>query len=75
MVQSSKGTKRPKKSKRPDNRPAKKRYWTSGRLAYRKVRNLVRSGYAPMEALKLWEATRKRNKGEIPYEKISKLSR
>lgn len=57
---------RAKKTKRPDSRPARARYWNSGRLAIRKVRNLVRSGYSPREALKIWEDTRKREKGKIP---------
>lgn len=67
-------TSRPKKTKRPDKRPARARYWNSGRLALHKVRNMVKcSGMDPLEALELWESTRKRNKGTIPYSKIKKL--
>jgi len=68
-----KGSKRGKKCKKPDRRPARARYWTSGNLAYRKVRNLVRSGFEPMKALELWEATRKRNKGAINIAQIAKI--
>lgn len=73
MVKSSKGAKRPKRCKKSDTRPARARYWASGHLALRKVRNLVRSGFEPMKALALWEATRKRKKGEIHIAKIAKL--
>lgn len=76
MTKAPKQAKRGKKCKRPDTRPARNRYWNSGRLALKKIRNLVRSGYTPREALRLWEETRKRNKGAIPsLKKIDRLSR
>ncbi len=67
---------RSKKGKRPDKRPSRPRYWNSGRLALRKIRNLVRSGYSPREALRLWTETRKRHQGVIPsFSKIDNLPR
>lgn len=42
-----------------NNRPSRTRYWASGRLMERKVRNLVRHcGYSYEEALALWLRTR-----------------
>lgn len=58
--------KRGKKCKRPDQRPARRRYWTRGRLALKKLRNLIRSGYSPEAALAYWTKTRKRYYGELP---------
>lgn len=75
-VSSRKGKKKSQKGRpAPDKRPARARYWASGNLAYRKVRNLVRSGYKAMDALNLWESTRKRKKGEINIARIAKLDR
>lgn len=59
--------------KRPRNSPAGPRYWRSGRLALRKLRNLVRSGYSPREALKVWTEARKRYYGELPT--LTKIDR
>jgi len=49
-----------KKSKRPDTRPGRSRYWSSGRLAKNKVRNLVRhNGFASeAEAAVFWRSVR-----------------
>lgn len=49
-----------KKSKRPDNRPARERYWRLHRLREHKVRNLVRyRGMTPEAAVKFWVSVRK----------------
>jgi len=54
-----------KKTKRPDKRPARARYWISGRLARRKVRNLVaHNGFASeADARAYWTGVRKRFAG------------
>ena len=52
--------------KRADPRPARPRYWASGRLALKKIRNLVRSGYTVQRAFKTWAAARKRYAGALP---------
>ena len=51
-----------KKTKRPDRRPARARYWRSGRLAERKIRNLLRSGQfeSLADARAYWLSVRKR---------------
>lgn len=49
----------PKVRKSPDKRPARARYWNSGRLAFNKIRNLVLSGYTLDKAVDLWDAARK----------------
>lgn len=59
--------------KRSCKNPARPKYWRSGRLALRKLRNLVRSGYSPREALKVWTAARKRYSGELPT--LTKIDR
>ena len=70
---------RPKKTKRPDNRPARSRYWGSGRLAIRKIKNLVKcNGLTVEEATQQWESTRKRGReklGFLPYTQIKKLAK
>ncbi len=44
-----------KKSKRPDNRPARTRYWMSKHLRRNKIRNIMRStNLTKEEATKLW---------------------
>lgn len=55
-------TQKTKKTKRPDRRPARARYWLSGRLARRKIRNLVKSGQFDTEAAAsvYWHSVRKR---------------
>lgn len=74
-------TKRPKKSKRPDNRPARQRYWSQGRLKIRKIKNLVvHNGLTVEEALRLWESTRKRQRDKVDkalgvYSAIKKLEK
>lgn len=49
-----------RKSKAPDKRPARDRYWKTHQLRKHKVRNIMRNdaslSYA--KALKLWEAAR-----------------
>ena len=57
-----------KKSKRSDQRPARRRYWTSGRLASRKIRNVARNeGISIHEAERKWRAARKRFAGGPDY--------
>ena len=54
-----KGGKR--KGKRLDNRPARKRYWASNVLEFRKIRNMIRySGMTPTKAMDRWNKTRRR---------------
>lgn len=53
------GQRASKKSKRPDKRPAKIRYWMSRHLERNKVKNLMKSGYTKAEALKYWHSVRK----------------
>jgi len=49
-----------RKSKRPDGRPARGRYWSTHRLRINKVRRIVRSsGMTPSDARLLWESQRK----------------
>ena len=51
-------------AKRRDMRPARKRYWMSGRLADRKIRHLMQSnGLTRKQAAEQWKATRKRYAG------------
>jgi len=64
-----------KTGKRPDNRPARARYWSTGRLATKKVRNLIRSGYSLEDAISVWESTRKRNRDKGPGPNYSELRR
>ena len=54
-----------KKTKRPDGRPARKRYWSSGKLKRKKVRNLVRHNGFETEAaaLRHWLSVRTRYHG------------
>lgn len=48
-------TKLSRKSKAPDHRPARDRYWSKHRLQQNKVRNLVRShGMTEDVATKFW---------------------
>lgn len=53
-----------KKSKRPDNRPARARYWASKRLLKNKVRNLMKNnGFeSEAEAKSYWLSVRVRHK-------------
>lgn len=52
-----------KSGKAKDKRPARARYWRSGVLARRKIRNLMKCCRMTQEkASKLWHATRKRRK-------------
>lgn len=65
-----------KTNKSPDRRPCIARYWASGKLAFRKVRNMVRSGMDPTKALDQWESTRKRKKGDFDRSSlVRKVSR
>lgn len=53
-----------KTGKRSDKRPARARYWGSGRLAFKKIRNLIIHGrMTVVKAMKEWESTRKRYHG------------
>lgn len=55
-----------KKGKRPDHSPHRAHYWASGRLATRKIRNLLDSGYTLAEAERVWRDSRKRYYGAEP---------
>ena len=56
-----------KKSKRPDNRPARSRYWARRSLERNKVRNLVKhNGMEPPEALAFWRRARQNWRRLIP---------
>ncbi len=47
--------KKSKKSKRPNTTPARGSYWTSGRLAAKKVRNLMKhNGLTRAQAMRYW---------------------
>ena len=50
--------KREKNAKALDTRPCRARYWATGRLGYRKIRNLMRSGYTWEKAVRIWTSTR-----------------
>ncbi len=52
--------------KRSDKNPSRPKYWASGRLAMRKVRALVRSGYTVNGAIHYWIGARKRHGGVVP---------
>ena len=56
---------RAKKTKRPDLRPARARYWNGGHLRKNKVNRLMKSnGFkTKAEALTFWLSVRKRYKG------------
>lgn len=60
-------TNKSKKSKRPDLRPARKRYWNSGILMKRKVAHLMKSGRfaSTAEATAYWLSVRKRHYGPV----------
>ena len=51
-----------KRSKSPDTRPARVRYWGSSRLAKRKIRNLMKNNGFETEskAKTYWSSVRKR---------------
>lgn len=57
-----------KKSKRRDDRPARKRYWMKRTLEKKKIRHLVRfCGMIKETAEKLWHTDSKRGrKGRVP---------
>jgi len=54
-----------KSSKRPDNRPARARYWSSKRLRKKKIANLVRHNGFETEAAAIahWLSVRQRYAG------------
>ncbi len=60
--------KRSKKSKRPDGRPAKKRYWSNRILEKHKIANLVdHCGMSIQSAYKAWlEHPKTRRQGRVP---------
>lgn len=59
--------KQSKRGKRSDERPARKRYNNSDRLARRKILNLIRcNGMSFEDAVELWTKTRKRPHGPVP---------
>jgi len=65
-----------KRGKRPDPRPARKRYWTSGRLVLRKLRNLVIYGrMAPSRAIDYWDKARRRYRGTTPSNLLETLKK
>lgn len=58
-------TQKQKKGKRPDNRPARKKYWITGRLARNKIRNMIRCGRMTFNAaVTAWESSRNRRLGK-----------
>lgn len=62
MEQTIKPTRRKmgKKAKRPDNRPARLRYWLKRTLENRKVRNLMKyCGMSKQSAYNFWHRSRK----------------
>ena len=64
-----------KRHKRPDNRPARKRYWATGQLAFKKICNLVwHNKMSIVDAIVFWDKTRKRNRDKlnIPISRIKK---
>jgi len=53
-----------KRSKAPDNRPARKKYWASRKLEKNKVKHLMKSqGITRSEATTFWNNVRK---GRVP---------
>jgi hypothetical protein len=57
-----------KKSKKPDNRPARKRYWSSRKLMANKVRNLVvHNGMNEVEAKDYWKKARSGRRMNDPH--------
>lgn len=60
--------------KPPDKRPARARYWLSGSLCFNKIKQLVQSGLTWTAAFQLWQATRRRRQGSIPYDRLKKLA-
>ncbi len=59
LLKPQKKRNRAKKSKRPDTRPARLRYWTESHLEKNKVRNLVRcNGMTVEEARAFWRRVR-----------------
>jgi hypothetical protein len=53
-----------KKSKAPDNRPARKRYWLRRTLEMHKVKKMMRAyGLTEKQAIEAW---RKVRKGRVP---------
>ncbi len=53
------GPTRGKKSKRPNTAPARGSYWTSGRLAAKKIRNLMKhNGLTRAKAMQYWAEVR-----------------
>lgn len=49
-----------RRSKSPDNRPARARYWNTGQLRKHKVAHIMKSaGLSRAEALRQWESQRK----------------
>lgn len=52
--------------KRSCKNPSRPKYWASGRLALKKVRALVRSGYSLNQAIHHWLAARTRYHGATP---------
>ena len=74
------GNSRTKKTKCPNNNTASQRYWSSGRLKIRKIKNLVKCGFTVEEALRQWDETRKRHRDLIDkcvglYEELMKLKK
>ncbi len=59
LTEKAKKGQRAKRSKKPDNRPARARYWSSHKLEHHKVRNLVRhNGMTEHEARLFWREVR-----------------
>lgn len=59
-------TKRAKKSKRPDKRPARAKYWASRRLEEKKIRNLMdHCGMSRQQAYHTWREGMPTKKGGL----------
>jgi len=48
-----------KKAKKPDTRPARKRYWASRTLEKHKIKNLMKGGMSKQQAYNHWHRVRK----------------
>lgn len=59
------GKKKTRGAKRSDKRPARTRYWTSGRLLRRKLLALVRAGHGVEQAWAIWTARGRRVKPSV----------
>lgn len=65
-----------KKGKRPDTRPARGNYWSSGNLCINKVRRMVKSrGMSVGDAYREWDQSRKRHRDKMKMPTLAKVKR